>query len=175
MRKSIYTTNAIESLNRVISKTGKTRGSFPTDDAATKLIYLAIRNFEKAGRCIREWPPIVCNQTTAGNSMAHAISSLSYTQNGSTDDPSKPWGFSLIRRVSDTPQIIRASLLPQMSTSTFAPHSYPLGRLHRNRLPGNAWQRGLNKNANRPPRQYLPRETDLSVHSKQNAAQSPDS
>ena len=33
----------------------KTRGSFPTDDAATKLIYLAIRKFEKTGRCVREW------------------------------------------------------------------------------------------------------------------------
>ena len=55
VRKIIYTTNAIESLNRVIRKTTKTRGSFPTDDAATKLIYLAIRNFEKAGRCVREW------------------------------------------------------------------------------------------------------------------------
>ena len=68
MRKIIYTTNAIESLNRVIRKTTKTRGSFPTplmhvnmhcramDDAATKLIYLAIRSFEKTGRCVREWP-----------------------------------------------------------------------------------------------------------------------
>jgi len=37
-------------------KTTKHRGNFPTDDAATKLIYLAIRNFEKAGRCVREWP-----------------------------------------------------------------------------------------------------------------------
>ena len=55
VRKIIYTTNAIESLNRVIRKTTKTRGSFPTDEAATKLIYLAIRNFEKAGRCVREW------------------------------------------------------------------------------------------------------------------------
>ena len=55
VRKIIYTTNAIESLNRMIRKTTKTRGSFPTDDAATKLIYLAIRNFEKAGRCVREW------------------------------------------------------------------------------------------------------------------------
>jgi transposase-like protein len=56
VRKIINTTNAIESLNRVIRKTTRTRGSFPTDDAATKLIYLAIRSFEKAGRCIREWP-----------------------------------------------------------------------------------------------------------------------
>jgi transposase-like protein len=55
VRKIIYTTNAIESLNRVIRKTTKTSGSFPTDDAATKLIYLAIRNFEKKGRCVREW------------------------------------------------------------------------------------------------------------------------
>ena len=28
---------------------------FTTDDAATKLIYLAIREFEKTGRCVREW------------------------------------------------------------------------------------------------------------------------
>lgn len=55
IRKIIYTTNAIESLNRVIRKSIKTRGSFPTEDAATKLIYLAIRNFEKGGRNVREW------------------------------------------------------------------------------------------------------------------------
>jgi transposase-like protein len=55
VRKIIYTTNAIESLNRVIRKITKERGSFPTDDAATKLIYLAIHGFEKAGRCVREW------------------------------------------------------------------------------------------------------------------------
>ena len=55
IRKIIYTTNAIESLNRVIRKSIKTRGSFPTDEAATKLIYLAIRNFENDGRNVREW------------------------------------------------------------------------------------------------------------------------
>lgn len=55
IRKIICTTNAIESLNRVIRKTIKTRGSFPTDEAATKLIYLAIRKFEKDGRNVREW------------------------------------------------------------------------------------------------------------------------
>ncbi len=55
VRKIIYTTNAIESLNRGIRKTTKTRRSFPTDDAATKLIYLAIRSFERTGRAVREW------------------------------------------------------------------------------------------------------------------------
>lgn len=55
IRKIVYTTNAIESLNRIIRKSIKTRGSFPTDDAATKLIYLAIRSFEKDGRNVREW------------------------------------------------------------------------------------------------------------------------
>ena len=55
IRKVVYTTNAIESLNRVIRKSIKTRGSFPTDEAATKLIYLAIRRFEKDGRNVREW------------------------------------------------------------------------------------------------------------------------
>ena len=55
IRKIIYTTNAIESLNRVIRKSIKTRGLFPTDQAATKLIYLAIRNFEKGGRNVRKW------------------------------------------------------------------------------------------------------------------------
>ena len=55
IRKIIYTTNAIESLNRVIRKSIKTRASFPTEEAATKLIYLAIRNFEKGGRNVRKW------------------------------------------------------------------------------------------------------------------------
>jgi putative transposase len=55
VRKIIYTTNAIESLNRVISETPKTRGSFPTDEALTKLIYLAIRSFERSRRAGTEW------------------------------------------------------------------------------------------------------------------------
>ena len=40
----IYTTNAVESLNRSLRKIIKTRGSFPSDEAATKLLFLAIRN-----------------------------------------------------------------------------------------------------------------------------------
>ena len=55
IRKIIYTTNAVESLNQFLRKTLKTKGSFPTEEAATKLIFLAIRNFEKGGRNVREW------------------------------------------------------------------------------------------------------------------------
>ncbi len=44
IRKIIYTTNAIESLNYQLRKISKTRGHFPTDDAALKILYLGIRN-----------------------------------------------------------------------------------------------------------------------------------
>ena len=44
IRRMIYTTNALESLHRSLRKIIKTRGSFPSDEAATKLLYLAIRN-----------------------------------------------------------------------------------------------------------------------------------
>lgn len=44
IRKVIYTTNAIESLNYQLRKITKTRGHFPTDDAVLKILYLGIRN-----------------------------------------------------------------------------------------------------------------------------------
>ena len=44
IRKVIYTTNAIESLNYQLRKVTKTRGHFPTGDAVLKILYLAIRN-----------------------------------------------------------------------------------------------------------------------------------
>jgi transposase-like protein len=44
IRRLLYTTNAIESLHMQLRKITKTRGHFPTDEAATKLLYLAIRN-----------------------------------------------------------------------------------------------------------------------------------
>ena len=55
IRRVIYTMNAIESLNRIIRKAIKTRGSFPSEDAAEKLIYLAIRGHEKTARTVRGW------------------------------------------------------------------------------------------------------------------------
>jgi transposase-like protein len=51
----IPVTNAVESLNRVIRKAIKTRGSFPSEQAAEKLIYLAIRGHEKTARTVRGW------------------------------------------------------------------------------------------------------------------------
>lgn len=44
VRKVIYTTNAIENVNAQLRKIIKTRGHFPSDEAATKLIWLALRN-----------------------------------------------------------------------------------------------------------------------------------
>ena len=56
IRKAIYTTNAIESLNSVIRKAVKKRKLFPTDDSAMKVIYLAIREASKKWTMpIRNW------------------------------------------------------------------------------------------------------------------------
>jgi len=56
IRRAIYTTNAIESLNSVIRKSTKRRKVFPTDDSATKVIYLAIQEASKKWTMpIRNW------------------------------------------------------------------------------------------------------------------------
>ncbi len=58
IRKVIYTTNAIESLNSVIRKSVKTRKLFPSDDAALKVFYLAIKAASKKWTMpIRNWKP----------------------------------------------------------------------------------------------------------------------
>ena len=56
IRKVIYTTNAIESVNRGLRKIIKNRGSFPNDEGALKLIYLALGNIsQKWTKPIKEW------------------------------------------------------------------------------------------------------------------------
>lgn len=56
VRRVIYTTNAIESIHARLRKIIKTRGHFPSDDAATKLIWLALRNITADwGRAAKEW------------------------------------------------------------------------------------------------------------------------
>ena len=56
IRRAVYTTNAIESLNMSLRKVIKTRASFPNDDAAFKLLYLALRNIAKKWTLpVRDW------------------------------------------------------------------------------------------------------------------------
>jgi putative transposase len=55
VRRVIYTTNAIEALNRQLRKAVKTKGSFPSEDAARKLLYLAIHNAVPQWTRTRGW------------------------------------------------------------------------------------------------------------------------
>jgi putative transposase len=56
VRKVIYTTNAIESINARLRKIVKTRGHFPSDEAATKLIWLALQNITANwGHAAHDW------------------------------------------------------------------------------------------------------------------------
>jgi putative transposase len=55
VRRVIYTTNAIEALNRQLRKALKTKGHFPNEDAARKLIYLAVANAVPQWTRCRNW------------------------------------------------------------------------------------------------------------------------
>jgi putative transposase len=55
VRKVIYTTNAVESLHMSLRKIIKTRGSFPSEEAALKLIYLALRNVIQKWDTVQGW------------------------------------------------------------------------------------------------------------------------
>jgi len=64
IRKIIYTTNAIESMNNTLKKTIKNRASFPNDEAALKLLYLSLKNI------IKKWTMPIRNWGTALNQFA---------------------------------------------------------------------------------------------------------
>lgn len=64
IRRAIYTTNAIESLNMTLRKVIKTRASFPSDEAAFKLLYLALQNISK------KWTMPIKNWSAAMNQFA---------------------------------------------------------------------------------------------------------
>ena len=55
LRRIVYTTNTIEAMHRHIRKAIKTRGHFPDEQAATKLIYLAMQRAETKWRSARAW------------------------------------------------------------------------------------------------------------------------
>jgi putative transposase len=51
IRRAVYTTNTIESLNMTLRKVTKNRSLFPNDEAVLKLMYLALRNISKRWTC----------------------------------------------------------------------------------------------------------------------------
>lgn len=55
IRKIIYTTNAVESLHMTLRKVTRNRGSFPTQEAAIKLLYLALQNVSKKWHTVQGW------------------------------------------------------------------------------------------------------------------------
>ena len=55
VRKVIYTTNAVEALHRGLRKIIKTRGSFPSEEAALKLLYLALQNISAKWEAVQYW------------------------------------------------------------------------------------------------------------------------
>lgn len=59
IRKMIYTTNAVEALHRQFRKVTKAKGSFPTDDALKKMLYLATLDLKGSFRNKRDWPVIL--------------------------------------------------------------------------------------------------------------------
>ncbi|NCB00501.1 MAG: IS256 family transposase, partial [Clostridia bacterium] len=64
IRRAIYTTNAIESLNMSLRKVTKNRGSFPNDDAMFKLLFLALKNISKKWTMpFKDWKSVL-NQFT---------------------------------------------------------------------------------------------------------------
>lgn len=63
IRRSIYTTNIVESLHMTLRKVIKTRGSFPSEESALKLLYLALKNVRKRWLPTRDWKPSLNHYT----------------------------------------------------------------------------------------------------------------
>ncbi len=89
VRRVIYTTNAIESVHDHLRKIIKTRGHFPSDDAATKLIWLALRNITA------DWKRAAHQESEAGR----AANGASHKKNRT--DPAGASGGVLFQQVSD--------------------------------------------------------------------------
>lgn len=59
IRRMIYTTNAVEAVHRQFRKVTKAKGSFPTDEALKKMLYLATIDLKRTLRHKRDWPVIL--------------------------------------------------------------------------------------------------------------------
>ena len=92
VRKVSYTTNAIESINARLRKIIKTHGHFPSDEAVSKLIWLALRNITAGwGHAAHDWK-------TAKNQFA-----ILYADRLTTAGPTCPPRRSFVARRRSTP------------------------------------------------------------------------
>lgn len=81
IRRAVYTTNAIESLNMSLRKVIKTRASFPNDEAAFKLLYLALRNIAKKWTMsIQNWSQAMQAFSIIFEGRVPALDGNSFTQ-----------------------------------------------------------------------------------------------
>lgn len=84
IRHAIYTTNAIEALHRHLRKALKTRGALPDDDAALKILFLAIRDAAPHGAADTEPGLKPCSSLPSTSKVVYPsdpLSSASYTKN----------------------------------------------------------------------------------------------
>jgi putative transposase len=73
IRKVVYTTNAVESLHMSLRKVIKTRGSFPSEEAALKLLFLALRNASAKWKTVQSWREAMnCFETLWGERIRAA-------------------------------------------------------------------------------------------------------
>jgi hypothetical protein len=104
VRKVIYTTNAVESLNMSLRKVLETRGAFPSEEAALKVMYLALRNV------IKKWEHPI-HWKAALNRFSSRLVSLSYVFAAIIDkNPCQP-GHRHPTVVSWMPRLLRTILL----------------------------------------------------------------
>jgi len=74
IRRVIYTTNAVESLHMTLRKVTKNRGSFPSEEAALKLLYLALRNVAKKWKSVQHWKAALSHFTLLWQDRIEAAS-----------------------------------------------------------------------------------------------------
>ena len=74
IRRIIYTTNAVESLNMSLRKIIKTRGAFPSEEAGLKLLFLALRNVVEKWETVQNWKPALSRFTLLWEDRIQAAS-----------------------------------------------------------------------------------------------------
>jgi len=77
----IYTTNAIESLSMGLRKAIKTRGAFPSEEAALKVMYLALRNLSAKWQSMQGWKDAL-NHFVVQTSNTMNVNNVVYTNTG---------------------------------------------------------------------------------------------